>query len=135
MKTKLLGLAVGLLAVANTSAADADQYNLTIFPGWALGVNDLGQVAGTIGNGPDTAPYIWNGGPKVTLLGSPSGLGAATDINNAGVVAGYLSGPPPSHESIIAPPQMRLLRQPNSGMVVEEGYDYVADWVLDDQPV
>jgi hypothetical protein len=49
MKTKLLGLAVGLLAVANTSAADADQYNLTILPGPAYGVNDLGQVVGTVG--------------------------------------------------------------------------------------
>src|SRR3984893_18028236 len=67
MKTKLLGLAVGLLAVANTSAADADQYNLTILPGWAFDVNDRGQVVGS-NTAANTQPYIWNGGAMVTLL-------------------------------------------------------------------
>jgi probable HAF family extracellular repeat protein len=93
MKTKLLGLAVGRLATANTSAADADQYNLTILPGWALGVNDRGQVVGS-NTAANTQPYIWNGGAMVTLLESPSGLGGAFGINNAGVVAGSLNGYP-----------------------------------------
>ncbi len=63
--------------------------------GEALAINNAGQVAGRTAQGGRSVPYLWSPTTGLRVLPVPSGdpSGAATALNEAGVAAGYWSGP------------------------------------------
>ena len=63
--------------------------------GDAMAINNAGQVAGRYLQGSRSAPFLWSPATGSRVLPVPSGEpnGAALALNDAGVAAGYWSGP------------------------------------------
>ncbi|KPF52143.1 hypothetical protein D621_11930 [beta proteobacterium AAP51] len=63
--------------------------------GDAMAINNAGQVAGRYLVGNRSAPFLWSASTGLRVLPVPSGepRGAALALNEAGVAAGYWSGP------------------------------------------
>ena len=92
-----LAIAVLALAANQAQATDYNFSDLGTFPGGAnvginaLGVNNLGQVAG-VGS---TFGYRWDGNTATPLDNLPGGVsGIAIGINDSGQIAGYNMLPP-----------------------------------------
>jgi probable HAF family extracellular repeat protein len=88
-----LGLTRGFLWQAGSGMQAVTPAGALI--GEALAINNAGQVVGRTAQGNRSVPYLWSPTTGLRVLPVPSGepSGSANALNEAGVAAGYWSGP------------------------------------------